>query len=261
MSTRRRDYAFGDTDRAADRLELLARVFAEPSRSLLLALAPGPVDLAVEIGCGPGWSTRLLDSELRAASLAGLDSSANFLQRARRAGIPATWYLHDATVVPFPTGPADVLWARMVLAHLADPEAVLGAWSTQLRSRGLLLVEDTEQIMVEHPLLETYEEMASALVAHHGGDLCIGRLLARGQSPADTRLVLSRAYHHRVRASDAARLFAMNFATWRRDPFIVSQRAPSALDEMASGLERLSHSGEGGTVTFVLRQVAYRRRG
>jgi hypothetical protein len=57
-------YAFGDTSLAARRLALLADVFEPPSRAFLEQFAgpvssgAEPLDLAVDLGGGPGHSTR-----------------------------------------------------------------------------------------------------------------------------------------------------------------------------------------------------------
>ncbi|HZU74432.1 MAG TPA: hypothetical protein VE990_16850, partial [Acidimicrobiales bacterium] len=53
-------YSFGDTDAAAERLALLDRVFDAPSGALLTEAAARGVGLAVDLGCGPGHSTRRL---------------------------------------------------------------------------------------------------------------------------------------------------------------------------------------------------------
>src|SRR5205809_779798 len=54
-------YTFGDSQAAAERLALVARVFEPPSRRFLADAAAGAglagCDLAVDLGCGPGHST------------------------------------------------------------------------------------------------------------------------------------------------------------------------------------------------------------
>src|SRR3954454_23113302 len=70
------EYAYGDNDLAARRLELVASVFEKPSRRLLnrasqrLARAAG---VAVDLGCGPGLSTRLVHDVIGARHTVGLD--------------------------------------------------------------------------------------------------------------------------------------------------------------------------------------------
>jgi trans-aconitate 2-methyltransferase len=69
-------YAFGDSAPAARRLGLLADVFEPPSRAFLAEftrVAGDQVDLAVDLGCGPGHSTRLVASVVGARRTLGLD--------------------------------------------------------------------------------------------------------------------------------------------------------------------------------------------
>ena len=252
-------YAFGDVDLAARRLHLLDRVFAEPSRSLLDVAASGRIPLAVDLGCGPGWSTRLLHETLQPCRLAGLDNSLSFLEMARAAGPPGTdWFAHDVTSVPFPTGPADLVHARFVLSHLPEPESVLCRWLGQLTPGGYLLSQDDQEIIARHPVLVSYEEMARSLVAARGADLWVGARLARFEAPDGFTKLVNKVYRHRVPVALAAQMFAMNFAVWRHDPHITASYPGSVLEQMGTALGTLSGSDD-GEVIFDIRQLAFRR--
>ena len=50
-------YTFGDSERAARRLELLARTYEQPSRSLIERYRPPDLALAFDLGSGPGHTT------------------------------------------------------------------------------------------------------------------------------------------------------------------------------------------------------------
>jgi SAM-dependent methyltransferase len=256
----RASYAFGDVELAARRLQLLDRVFAEPSRALLGVAASGPIGLAVDLGCGPGWSTRLLSETLRPFRLAGLDTSQSFLQMARAAGPPGTaWFSHDITSVPFPTGPADLLHARFVLCHLPEAETVLRKWLGQLNPGGYLLTQDDQEIVARHPVLVSYEEMARSLVAARGADLWVGARLARLDAPKGFQKVVNKLYRHRVPVALAAQMFAMNFAVWRHDPHITTEYPGAVLEEMGVALNTLAGRDDSGDVVFAIRQIGYRR--
>ncbi len=252
-------YAFGDVEAAATRLQLLDRVFAQPSQLLVDVATSNPIGLAVDLGCGPGFTTRLLADRLRPKRLVGLDTSEAFLEQAAAAMPSAEFVRHDVTELPLPTGPSDLLHARFVLSRLPQPEGVLTSWLTQLNPGGHLLIQEDEEIVADHPVLATYEEMARSLVARRGGDLWVGARLARVEPPHGYQTPVNRLYSHRIPIALAAQLFSMNFAIWRHDPFIVETYPPSLLEELALELARTARIERRGHVVFDLRLLAYRR--
>jgi trans-aconitate 2-methyltransferase len=260
-ATRRRPrgrYAFGDVEAASLRLQLMDRAMAWPSRALVDVVGR-PAGLVVDLGCGPGFTTRRLAERLLPARVVGLDNSRPFLAQAAAAMPEVEWIEHDVTTVPFPTGPADVLHARFVLSHLADSAAVLTAWLHQLRRGGFLLVMEDDAIATEDPVLNAYEAMARSLVGHRGGDLWVGARLAAVAPPAGFHTVVNRVDDHRIPIALAAQLFSLNFGVWRRDPFITDRYRASELDGLDAALSRLCHAEGDGEVVFSLRQLAYRR--
>ena len=88
-------YLFGDSDSAAERLRLLAYIFAPEIRSFLSQVPPQP-RLAIDLGCGPGFTTRLIAETLKARETVGLDTSERFLTMARSAPADGvTFARHD----------------------------------------------------------------------------------------------------------------------------------------------------------------------
>lgn len=61
-----------------------------------------------------------------------------------------------SVVVPFPGAPADLLFCRLLLTHSQNPQALLAVWATQLRSGGLLLVEEVEWIHTTSAVFTRY---------------------------------------------------------------------------------------------------------
>ena len=77
------EYLFGDGDVAARRLRLLAEVFAPSTREFIeqfVSLRPARV---LDLGCGPGHTTRLLSEVFAGAMVRGLDSSQAYFELAR----------------------------------------------------------------------------------------------------------------------------------------------------------------------------------
>lgn len=253
-----RRYAFGDSEPAAERLGMLAQLFEKPSGSLLEELPPVQRGLVLDLGCGPGYSTALLGEVLGPDRLVGLDLSEAFLARARSTGGGADWVRHDVTVVPFPVGPADIVYARLVLAHLNGPEEVIRRWLDQVGPGGLLVLEEDHDILTEDPSMSRYEAMAAELVSARGGNLYVGRRLADFDF-GEARLALNRIYDHVVPGPQAARLFLMNLRVWRHDPLVVERHPVDQLDRLERQLAMVAQGSSGGDVLFRIRQVVLRR--
>jgi len=254
------DYAFGDTLPAARRLGLVAEVFEPASRAFFEGFTEAAPRLAVDLGCGPGHTTRLLAAVLRPRRTLGLDQSEAFVALAR-AGAPATVELavHDVTTTPFPHGPADVAFCRFLLSHLADPAAALDAWATQLAPGGLLLVEEVEQIHTGHPTLRRYLDMVAALLAARGHRLEIGPLLDELPDPPGLARRGSRVAPLVPPGARVAAMFGMNLAVWRDDALGAGVAGERELDGLADGLAALAHAEEPAAISWGLRQLSFER--
>jgi len=111
-------YTFGDNLRASARLRRLAEIYEPESRQLLRRSGINAPQLAVDLGCGPGWSTRLLQDALKPSRTVGLDASAIFVEEARaRHGAVLEFEVHDIVSAPFPVGAPNVMFCRFLLTH------------------------------------------------------------------------------------------------------------------------------------------------
>lgn len=80
-------YAFGDDPAAARRLARLAELFGPTSSAFIARAVTDPPRLALDLGCGPGHTTRLLAEATGAAQTVGLDRARAFLDLARARGL------------------------------------------------------------------------------------------------------------------------------------------------------------------------------
>lgn len=171
-------YTFGDNPTAQHRLELLAQVYRPATEAFLRRWAPQEPALAVDLGCGPGHTTRLLHETTRAVRTIGLDSSPRYL-RAAAAAAPAgvTFGAADVARPPLPVPAADVVFARHLLTHLAHPVTVLRTWVDAVRPGGLVLVQETALLTSSVPQLRRYYQLVAALQERHGQALDVGARL------------------------------------------------------------------------------------
>jgi SAM-dependent methyltransferase len=254
-------YAFGDSELASARLEMVARVFEPATRALLREAGPGARELGVDLGCGPGYTTALLSKVLHCRRTVGLDLSAEFIQRAGRfASDRVAFFVHDVNLVPFPVGPADLLFCRLLLTHLPDPIQVFERWATQLVPGGLLLVEEVESIATNSPALERYLEILDQMLRSQSNQLYIGSELESAPVPGSLAKQKSRIHELPVFPTHAAAMFSMNLRTWRDHPFVrehVEERELERLERDLDALRSQAHPSVG--IVWRLRHLVYQR--
>lgn len=250
-------YQFGHTDLAAERLRIVAQVFRESTAEFVRAAAPCRLGVAIDLGCGPGMTTRLIRETVRPGRLIGLDLSESFLAAARSAVPEAEFAVHDVTGRPFPAT-AELLFCRYLLAHLTEAERRIAEWTTQLAPGGRLLVEEVEAIDARRPTFAFYLETVAAMLASQGSELYLGPRLAAMADPPGARRVLDRVVRLRVTNRDAARMFATNIPNWRERPFIRENRTPDEIDALQADFDRERlREDEVSEIEWRLRQTAW----
>ena len=218
-------YTFGDVELAARRLARLAEVF-EPSlvnfvtRVVEAGELPRRTGLRVlDLGCGPGWTTRALVRLLSPCSATGVDGSERFLEEARTHSSDSSigYQLGDVTAIDFAPLAADVVYSRFLLTHLPDPAAALSRWADGLQPGGRMLLQETAVLDSGHPALRRYYELVDILQRRHGQSLHIGCELPTLVDRLRYRVVTFVETPISVSASSMAELHAMNIQTWRHD--------------------------------------------
>ncbi len=255
-------YTFGDDDRAAARLRLLAETYEVVTRDLLARGGVPGCGLAADLGCGGGWSTRLLRDVLRPVRTVGLDASERFVAEARRRHGPGLEFeVHDVTRAPFPAGTPELLLCRFLLTHLPDTGAVLGAWAAAAAPGARLLVHETESLRAEHPSLARYYALVARLQEHYGQVLEVGASLEAAFAASAWRVTDSRTVAREIPAPRMAELHLANLRTWREDEYAQRTFDRAELDGLERALERIAAGAEpAGTVRNAVRQIVAGRR-
>lgn len=239
-------YTYGDDGSALRRLALVARAYEQVSAPFLAehAARQGRPEGVVDLGCGPGFTTALLARVLTPRRLIGIDSSPRFLEAARSRVPGARFHHHDATVTPLPGAPVEVIYARLLLAHLPDPLGALDRWRAGLGRGGVLLVEDLEAIDAPAGALQTYDHVAAEVVRRGGGVMYGGAAIA---GLGGRRVPVT------VPAATAATIYLFNVRRWLDGGG--APRPREQLRELRRGLERLTRRDDGQTVSWIVRQL------
>jgi trans-aconitate 2-methyltransferase len=234
-------YTFGDGQLARERLRLLAQLYDPATEDLLRSFGPRGVSHAVDLGCGPGHTTRLLHRVLAPVCTTGLDSSMRYVSEAR-ADPPAgvRFEVHDVTRAPFPVPRADVLLCRYLLTHLRSPERALDTWAHVANPGAVLLVQETEYLASETPVLARYYELVAELQRRCGQAFDVGPLVDAALLRGAWHVRVSRVHPLSPDARAMARLHVMNLRTWRDDPMAVEAFDRAELLRLEDDLSAIS---------------------
>ena len=256
-------YSFGETDLAAERLRVVSEVFDPTSEAFVSETVRNRPRLALDLGCGPGFTTRLLSRTARPERIVGVDRSEAFLSRARTGSAAREEYVAaDVTTVPLRIAGIDerpdLIYARFLASHLPVPEQAISEWAKALEAGGLLLVEEVECICAEAAASDEYLKVVSEMLAQHGNELFVGARLANTRWGDDLRIEVDRAVELRPSTGQAARMFSMNLPNWCHDPYVEATYPPEKMTWLAAELDRLTGVAQTGQIVWQMRQISLR---
>jgi len=210
---------------------------SRPARDLIAGIPTTAVATAVDLGCGPGNSTELLQRRFPDARLLGIDASPDMLAAARRR-LPGVRF-ERADIAAW-TGPErfDVILANASLQWVPDHAALFPALMARLAPGGSLAVqmpdnldEPTHRLMRETaaggPWREKLADAAAARAARHAADGYHGLLGATARSVDLWRTT----YYHPLAGADAV-------VEWLKATGLRPFLAPLDPDEAAAFLAR-----------------------
>jgi SAM-dependent methyltransferase len=253
-------YSYGTDDAAAKRLELLSGLFNPYSEAFIKNYCPGNVESALDLGCGPGFTTAMLAGATGANKVYGIDNSENLLALASKLFLQYGFIKHNVTETPFPVKP-QIMYARFLLTHLQDIVSLVNRWIKEGPSSGMLFIEECEAIETEIPVFREYVKVAAALIASAGGYLYAGELLSSGVYEAEVlcnEVVSLSAPNSRVAA-----WFYINTTTlWEREQYVLDTTSPEKRKRISNEILKIRDSGDMTTgSTWKLRRLVLKKTG
>ena len=257
-------YTFGDTEQASRRLRDLARVYEPESRALLHSVrefrARQAIGFAVDLGCGPGWSTQLLSETLTPGRTIGLDSSERYVAEAHMNHPHLEFLQHDILALPFPIQSADLLFCRFLLTHLRSPASALNTWAHLAAPCAILVIHETESLNASHPALSRYYELVGEMQRHYGQELNVGAILDESFAASAWKVRWSERVLLKKTARDMAQLHLPNLRTWGANEYASRAFDRDEIAELDRALERIASGIEdGGMVENGARRIIAER--
>jgi SAM-dependent methyltransferase len=180
-------YILGKTTAEYERLRVQARVWEPATAALLHRTGIGPGARCLDVGCGPAETMRLMaDRTGPSGVVVGIDRDAAL-------GAVAVGALHDAghRQCSFMAGDVerddlepgrfDLVFARLLLLHVADPVAVLRRMWSWTAPGGWLVVQDYDMrvVAVEPPLpvVDEWRRVFLGAFTAAGRDIRLGHRL------------------------------------------------------------------------------------
>jgi SAM-dependent methyltransferase len=206
---------------ARARLAALADVHDPGTIRQLVARGVADGWKCLEVGGGLGTITRWLSERVGTCGyVLTTDIDTRFLEAINRTNVDVR--RHDILIDPLPAATFDVVYARLVLEHLSEPDVALDRMVTALKPGGWLLVEDFElqSAGIDHSVACVSKTLAAMrqVAARAGVDPRLG--LSLGQRLRDRRL-LNVGHEGRVHLchgkTAAARLLRLNFEQLREE--------------------------------------------
>jgi trans-aconitate 2-methyltransferase len=257
-------YTFGDNHEASRRLGHLAEVYELETRSLLTsagAVAGVRFELAVDLGCGPGWSTQLIEIALNPVRTVGLDASERFIAEARSNHPRLEFIRHDVIISPFPVQNPDLLFCRFLLTHFPSPRAALQCWARVSRPNAILAMLETESLYSEYPTLSRYYEMVGLMQSHYGQKLNIGASLDAVLDGTEWTAVESESVLLEKSACEMAQLHLANIRTWGKSDFAIRAFDRGEVHQVEQDLALIASGAEtAGVVHNTVKRVIARRK-
>ncbi len=251
-------YTYGTSNKAASRLEEISKFFNPLADKFIKQYLNYNPETALDIGCGPGFTTDMLFNATKASSTYGIDNSRGFLETASRRFNDYNFIEHDVTQIPLPLK-SDIMYTRFVLSHLKNTVSLINAWSNQLSENGLLFIEELEEIKTGIDVFEKYLSTNEKIISTQGAKLYIGQELSKG------------IYYHEVICNekitwdvpdmDAARWFYPNTQTvWKDNEIVHGRFTQSEIDFLSNEILRISETDNSDSnITWTMRRLVIER--
>jgi ubiquinone/menaquinone biosynthesis C-methylase UbiE len=182
-------------------------LYSQPTRmceynALLRALAPGPGDTILDLGCGRGQPT--LCFAKHAKSVVGLDVDEDAIRRAREdaaaltRALPVEFVCSTLQAARFPDGHFDKIVSVSVIEHIPELGEVLAECRRILKDGGVFALTTDQMTALRDPARQEHHRIEHRIVNHFTADSLRSSLETAGFRNVTIRSLLRSDYAKRV---------------------------------------------------------------
>lgn len=178
-----------------ERLYHQASTFVEVERILWPEIGISPGQSVLDVGCGTGFITNELAKQVYPSKVAGIDISQSLLDECNKADYsscfanrgsqhPVNLSFEEGSIysIPFASESFDIVYARLIFQHLAEPVRALESILRVLKPGGIVCIVDVDKGWSGLcPEPDSSVELDQAIIQKHlsqGGDPWVGRKLS-----------------------------------------------------------------------------------
>ena len=247
-------YTFGHTITAAERLKNIADFFNPLAKDFIQANVSEKITSAVDLGCGPGYTTSMLAEATEANEITGIDISEYFVELAMNQYPQYNFQIGDVTNLSLSLQ-YDLVYCRFLLSHLTNLSDLLQKWLKILNPGGCIIIDELEDIKTTAPVFKKYLQINEGLINSQGAELYVGRNLDKYLSKCMVLNSESNFIH--VDDSVAAGWFYPNTVSiWKSEQFVRDAIQESERMEIAKELFKIHNQSNGiSNITWKMKRI------
>lgn len=247
-------YTFGTGKINEQRLQSIADFFNPLAKAFIRKYLDYSVQNVIDLGCGPGFTTKMLSEIITGENIIGLDNSENYIKSAQMKYSRLKFILHDVTKTPFPVH-ADVMYCRFLLSHLSGILSVVNNWIKELNQAGKLFIDEVEDVITETSVFKRYLAINDNLIKSQGAQLYIGKSLSTMKFTGN--VVHNTCDIHPVSNWKAASWFYPNsISIWEQEEYVLHTVPEKERKEIAHELKEIVDSKDDKSdITWHMRRI------
>ena len=247
-------YTFGDTTTADERLRKIADFFNPLASAFISEHIQTAINSALDLGCGPGYTTDMLAKTTKAGTVTGIDISDNFLESAGNRFQNYHFVKYDIRNMPLPVK-ADIIYFRFLLSHLENIRQLVEGWMSALTRGGYLIIDELEDIYTDSEVFKTYLSVNDGLIKSQGANLYIGKQLDQelnGLNIFQNVSALIPVNDHLA----ASWFFPNTISVWEKEEWVRNNLNQSDRKKISDELLKISENpSEKSSITWRMRKI------